>query len=142
MVELHWVENTNFEHFGRPGLVMLGYDQDHDNRLVGQQPRFPEFRFDRIARDATHDCLMNELPSRIAVFKDGVTFAHLFSSVTNETPATSEIIKETIRTLQHEELVDIRDEFGVTKRRSGVQHAKDVIKPPAQKLLFIPGQRE
>ena len=28
MVELHWIENTSFVHFGRPGLLMLGYDPD------------------------------------------------------------------------------------------------------------------
>src|SRR5205807_10591228 len=70
MVSLHWLENTSFAHFGRPGLLMLGYDQDEDIKITGQ-PVFPEFRFDEFALASTHDSLMDELPERLFRFSDG-----------------------------------------------------------------------
>lgn len=137
MAELHWIENTNFAHFGRPGLSMLlGYDQDHDIKVTGQQ-LFPEFRFDEIARASTHDCLMDELPERLFGFKDGITFSKFFSGLTNETPATSEILKEALAQMLREGIIDVRDKTGSVKRHAGIQHHSDVIRPSTQRRLFI-----
>ncbi len=138
MVGLHWLQNTNFAHFGRPGLMMLGYDQDHDIRLTGQR-YFPEFRFDEIAHKSTHECLLDELPERLSGFKDGITFGDLFAELTNETPATSEIMKEALAAIHKECIIEIRDKSGLVKRQAGIQHRTDIIKPSNQRLLFIPG---
>jgi len=138
MVGLHWLENTSFAHFGRPGLLMLGYDQDEDIKITGQQLLFPEFRFDEIARVSTHDCLMRELPERLFAFSDGVTFATFFAGLTNETPATSEIIKAALAVMLQDGMIDIRDKTGLVKRQIGVQHGTDIIRPSRQRRLFNP----
>ena len=139
MVGLHWLENTSFAHFGRPGLVMLGYDQDDDLKIVGQRLPLQEFRFDDIARATTQRALVEELPERLFCCKDGVTFRELFSGLTNESPATSELFRFAIAAMHREGLVDIRDKTGLVKRISGIQHQSDVIKPSAQRRFFIPG---
>jgi hypothetical protein len=36
MTDLHWELGTTFAHYGRPGLYMLGYDQDCDEGWTGQ----------------------------------------------------------------------------------------------------------
>ncbi len=136
MVELHWLEKTSFAHFGRPGLVMLGYDQDDDIRIAGEQLPLAEFRFDEQAHRATHECLMEELPARLFTFTDGITYEQLFSRLTNETPATSEIIKAALAVMLAGGEIDIRDATGLVKRTAGIQHSTDVIKPSGQRLLF------
>ena len=113
---------------------MLGYDQDHDIKITGQ----PEFRFDENARALTHECLMDELPGRLFGFKDGVAFGDFFSRLTNETPATSEIIKSVLGILLKEGAIEVRDKTGLVKRKVGIQHPTDVIKPSTQQLLFHP----
>ena len=133
MVGLHWLENTSFSHFGRPGLSMLGYDQDHDIKITGQP-----FLFDECARTSTHECLMEQLPERLFGFKDGITFDDLFSQLTNETPATSDIFKVELGIIHKEGIIDIRDKSGLVKRQAGIQHRTDVIKPSSQRRLFLP----
>lgn len=140
MVELHWLENTSFAHFGRPGLLMLGYNQDHDIRVTGQKLLLPEFRFDVVAENATHASLMEELPERLYHFKDGVTFQQFFSALTNETPATSRLMKSVLAQLLSSGIVDIKDKTGTITRKAGVQHKSDVIIPSPQRRLFIPGR--
>lgn len=138
MAELHWLENTHFAHFGRPGLMMLGYDQDHDIKVTGQGLLLPEFRFDEIARATTYECLVTELPERISKFDGGVTFAELFASLTNETPATSEIIKAALGEMHRHGEIHIRDETGLVIRQAGIQHRTDVITISKQRRLFVP----
>jgi three-Cys-motif partner protein len=138
MAELHWLENTSFAHFGRPGLLMLGYDQDHDIQITGQPLLFNEFRFDEIARASTLKSLLNELPERLIGCKDGVTFGDFFSGLTNETPATSEILKAALGVLLREGIIDIRDKTGLVRRQTGIQHRTDVMKPSSQPVFFTP----
>jgi hypothetical protein len=132
MVALHWLENTSFAHYGRPGLSMLGYDQDRDIKITGQP-----YLFDESARALTHESLMDQLPARLFTFKDGIAFADFFSGLTNETPATSEIIKEAIAKMLSEGIISVRDKTGLKKRHAGILHRTDLIKPSSQPLLFI-----
>lgn len=136
MVELHWLENTSFAHFGRPGLLMLGYDQDDDTSIT-RQGFFPEFRFDETAQVATKTSLLAELPERIAPHKSGISFKDLFALLTNETPATSEHIKVVLAQLRAEGAIVIRDSAGLVTRESGVQQPTDVIRPSDQKTFIF-----
>ena len=139
MTGLHWLENTSFAHFGGPGLVMLGYDQDHDIKITGQKLLLPEFRFDEIARVTTHECLMDQLPKRLFDFQNGITFRDLFSALTNEMPATSDMLKQVLAPMLQSGMIDVRDRTGLVKRAVGIQRGSDVIKPSRQRRLFIPG---
>jgi three-Cys-motif partner protein len=133
MVGLHWSENTSFAHFGRPGLSMLGYDQDNDVKITGQP-----YLFDDSARKLTHESLMDQLPERLFEFKDGIMFADFFSRLTNETPATMEIMGMVVAMMQREGMIDIRDKTGLVKRQAGIQRPTDVIKPsPQGRLIFL-----
>jgi hypothetical protein len=59
--------------------------------------------------------------------------------LTNETPATSGIIKSALAVLQGEGIIEIRDKTGSVKRRAGIQSWTDVIKPVTQRSLFMLG---
>lgn len=135
MVQLHWQENTGFAHYGRAGLNMLGYDQDFDSRLTGSAP-LPIFRFDGGAKVECHNALIQELPPRIIdSCSDGVQFKSLFATLTNETPATSEIMRAALRQLEREGVFEIHDKDG--KRKRQITAGTDVISRSKQKLIFL-----
>lgn len=131
MVGLHWKEHAGFAHYGKPGLAMLGYDQDRDTKLSGQ-----EFLFDNSAQTLTHEHLLDQLPERVSLFSDGVEFKSLFAHITNETPATSSIIANALNTLRSNGEIEIRDKYGKRTRR--INHSSDVIQTARQKLFFGP----
>jgi hypothetical protein len=131
MVGLHWDENNCFAHYGRPGLVMLGYDPDHDIKVTAQP-----FLFDEAALARTHESLLGELPERIFQQGDGITFSQLFAKLTNESPATSAIMKDAIAVMLKDGEIEIRDKTGNVKRQSGVQHGTDVLKPKPQRTFY------
>jgi three-Cys-motif partner protein len=132
MTELHWAENKSFAHYGGPGLMMLGYDQDFDEKVAGHP-----FLFDDNALQRTNERLLDQLPERLSQHKNGITFASLFSMLTNETPATSDIIKTNLAILLSEGQIEVRDETGLVKRHSGVQRGTDVLKWTPQRVLFL-----
>lgn len=132
MTALHWAENKSFAHYGGAGLNMLGYDQDFDENVAGHP-----FLFDENALERTNETLLDQLPERLSLHKDGVTFADLFESLSNETPATSEILKANLAVLLSEGQIEIRDEKGLVKRHSGVVRGNDVIKRTTQGVLWL-----
>lgn len=93
---LHWEIENHFEHFGRSGLVMLGYDPSADNEVIDQL----KFQFDDQAKESTHTSLLVDIPQRIFdKYPDGVTFGKLFQDTCNETPATKKLIAEAVSKL-------------------------------------------
>ncbi|HZF48589.1 MAG TPA: three-Cys-motif partner protein TcmP [Polyangiaceae bacterium] len=95
--KLHWKIENNFQHFGSPGLNMLGYDPGMDPEVTGQ---LPLYYFDNAARSLTHQGLMRSLPGRISSdYPEGVTFITLFKALCNETTATKDLLAEVVRDL-------------------------------------------
>jgi three-Cys-motif partner protein len=135
MVELHWKESSCFEHFGRSGLRMLGYDQTQDPTWTNQ-PLFDGFQFDSEARKSSERELAGQLPHRVSLFKEGIPFVEFFSKHTNETPATSLIIRDVINQLVTEGDVEVLDRDG--KRRTKITKNSDIIRPSQQRKLFLP----
>lgn len=137
MVAEHWRQNTSFAHYGRSGLQMLGYDPDEDFTLTKQQA-LPGFYFDDSARASSHECLLEQLPERLFDSKDGIQFDQFFAAITNETPVTSEIIKDVLEDLAREGIVKVQGQKG-EKRQGRIQRGSDIIIPSKQKRLFMPG---
>ncbi|MDX2023276.1 MAG: three-Cys-motif partner protein TcmP [Deltaproteobacteria bacterium] len=93
---LHWKLQNHFEHFGGPGLTMLGYDPQEDPGVTRQS----RFVFDDPAMARTRLALVNEIPRRIRELNpSGVSLADLFGAVSNETPATLSMLGESVREL-------------------------------------------
>jgi three-Cys-motif partner protein len=135
MVGVHWQHQNSFAHFGKPGLRMLGYDPDEDVLVTGQ-PYFPGFYFDGKARALTKEALCEELPKLICDNFQCVDFKSLFSSISNGTPATSQILREVLHELANDSRVTIKDESCSKLRRAGIQHESDVIYVHRQTRLF------
>uniref|UniRef100_UPI00196AEB0F three-Cys-motif partner protein TcmP n=1 Tax=Aquisphaera insulae TaxID=2712864 RepID=UPI00196AEB0F len=135
MTGVHWERHNSVAHYGGAGLKMLGYDPEQDVVVTGQKP-LPGFFFDDKAQAMTEGALLDELPRRIYEFSDAVEFQRLFALITNETPATSQMLRKSIRILAREGLLRVRDASGLTERRAGIQAESDIVTIPAQKLLF------
>lgn len=95
--ELHWTIQNHFSHYGDAGLGMLGFDP-YREPVPGQL----SFAFDSIAKQRTEQSLLQQLPDRIGSYAAGVQFSDLFGAVTNETPATKEMLRAVLTMLCRE----------------------------------------
>jgi hypothetical protein len=131
MSKLHWDHHTHFTHSGRAGLNMLGYDPERDPNLT-KQLLLPTFDFDDDARLRSEAELKEQLPERVDAFHNGIPFEQLFASLTNETPATSDIIKEVLFSLARQGVVRFKDKSGGRKVGSQLKKS-DIVLPTSQK---------
>jgi len=131
---LHWTIENHFEHYGGPGLAMLGYDPDKDPEVTGQLPL--PFRFDDQARARTHKSLVEVLGRRIAsTSPDGVAFDHLFAQVCNETPATRAMLAGAVRDLCIAGELEKRGGEGEQRAPATAPKPDDIIRPARQRTF-------
>lgn len=138
MTEVHWHHHNHFIHFGDAGLdmfQMVGYDPEHDDRFLKQQPF--GFEFDNIARSRSVETLKEQFPRHIAASSEGVTFGELFASTCNTSPASAEIYREALTELIQAKLVTIKGDDGVVRRSANQIQAADRIVVPSQRDLFF-----
>jgi three-Cys-motif partner protein len=130
MVDLHWQENKSFAHYGGAGLNMLGYDQDFDSQLTCH-----EFLFDDAALELTTEKLLVQLPEKLFQFKDGIMFNEFFSNVTNECPATMDIMNAIISRLVREGDLVILGRDGKLQNQIRTRH--DIVKPTSERYIRL-----
>lgn len=132
MAKLHWELHNHFEHYGGAGLKMLGYNPKYDSSLTRQLP----FSFDNAARQATLAALAEDLPTKIWPFLDGVPFDHLFAEIANDTPAHSDIVKESILALARDGVFEVLGRGGGKVRQLDRLDDKAIVRPFRQTRLF------
>jgi hypothetical protein len=135
MVGIHWLQNTSFAHYAKPGLNMFGYDQD-DDQFRSSQLWLPGYFFDETARALTHEAIHEQLARQIVDSREAIDVQSIFAVVSNGTPATVQMLRDVLRDLASEGVISIRDETGLTARTKGVRSDKDVIRATGQRLLF------
>jgi three-Cys-motif partner protein len=135
MVGIHWLQNTSFAHYAKPGLNMFGYNQDADHSRSSQL-WLPGYFFDETARALTHETIHGQLARQIVDGGEPIDVQTLFADVSNGTPATVQMLRDVLRELAAEGAISIRDETGLTARTRGVQSDKDVIRATGQRRLF------
>jgi three-Cys-motif partner protein len=132
--DLHWTIENHFEHFGGPGLAMLGYDPDRDPAVTGQLPL--PFRFDDQARKRTHNSLVESLGQRIAsTTLDGIEFDNFFAEVCNETPATKSMLAAAIRDLCIAGELEKGGGEGEQRSATTALKGNDIIRPARQRTF-------
>jgi three-Cys-motif partner protein len=137
MKQQHWALHNHFGHYGRPGLGMLGFDPSQPDPGVQTS-----FTFDATARERTVAALTAELPSRIFSRTSGTRVASLFAAVANETPATSDLLKEAIARIAQDETFELRGPKGIREKRVERVDDDDVIRPRQQPRLFVTGRKD
>jgi three-Cys-motif partner protein len=135
MVSIHWLQNTSFAHYAKPGLNMFGYNLDEDHSRSSQL-WLPGYFFDETARALTREAIHEQLARQIVDGRRPIDVETLFAEVSNGTPATVEMLRDVLRDLASEGVVSIRDESGLTARTRGVQSDRDVVRATGQGRLF------
>jgi len=135
MTRLHWELNNHFQHYGKPGLNMLGYDPANDVSIKDQFSL--DFMFDNNARKLTHDALLKDIPEFLHSYKDGLPFSKFFAITCNETPADDKLYKEVLNQLLQAKEVDITGESGELRRSGYALKNKDIIRLSQQKKLIF-----
>jgi three-Cys-motif partner protein len=129
---LHWEVENHFQHFGGPGLMMLGYDPSADPDVTRQT----SFRFDDDARSRTRKALMETLAARISsAHPGGVVFDDLFREVCNETPATRELLSISVRDLCVLGELEKSGEGGERRAPATLPHGNDLVRVARQGVL-------
>lgn len=131
MTALHWELQNHFQHLGRPGLNMLGFDPDRDFEAQG----YRVFNFDNEAEQAALDSLRADLPRVISELPGGLTFDQLFDFVTNSTPATREHIHQTLQLLSLDREIEVFSPSNKLRGRGCVINGADRIRIPKQLRL-------
>lgn len=132
MKSLHWQEQNHFMHFGAEGLNILAFDP---RRLddVGQAT----FDFGDFARERTLAALNEDLVRRVCdAHAHGITVGTLLTSVANETPATSSMIRQSLFELDRHRALDVRSASGRSRKHVDRLHSDDEIHPRRQFILL------
>jgi hypothetical protein len=116
---------------------MLGYDPASDDEIRGQLSLGLGYRFDDIARARTITQLRAQLPERIHAYEDGVSFGQFFADICNETPATKELLCDTIENLIGVREVEVLGPRGERRRKAGAIRDQDVIRAPSQRFFIF-----
>lgn len=138
MTRIHWQNNTNFIHYGGPGMDMfkvLGYVPSQDANYTGQQPL--GFCFDESAMDASVKALMGQMPDKVYHDDEGITFGELFATTCNESPASAGLYRTAIGELMELHEVEVISADGGQRRSANRIHDTDLIVPPRQRKWFF-----
>lgn len=120
MMKLHWDKQNTFQHFGKAGLKMLiGYESESKNSL---------FEFDNFAKQQSIITLSKELPPMIRNLQE-ISFDQLKNCIINDTPATVDIIKESLNNSIETGEISIMSYDKTSKRRKFTTiRPNDIIK--------------
>lgn len=130
MTQLHWKLKNHFAHYGGSGLRMFGYDPSKDEGLIGITDLFSsgEFSFDEVARQQTLKSIIDDLPRMIHQFPEGISFYEFYRHVANNTPATTDQIREVAEMLIKIGELDIRGPQGERRLKGNTIHNNDIIR--------------
>jgi three-Cys-motif partner protein len=137
MTRIHWKYNNHFVHYGGPGLDMfrvLGYVSKKDGRLSGYQCSM--FEFDEDAKQASTNKLVTQITPLIYADSDGMTFAELFATTCNLSPASADIYRDAIDLLRKYREVEVVSSTTGKRTQARIQDG-DRIVIPSQRSLFV-----
>lgn len=134
MTKLHWQNHNTSVHYGSAGLNMLGYNHRFKESLFGDV-----FLFDQTAKEKSIAMLKNELPE-IIFNQKSIVFSDLVTKVINHTPATIDMLKESLNEhVSYGEII-VKSEEGITRKKSSsIKHSDRITTPYApQKRFYFP----
>ncbi|AEJ01254.1 hypothetical protein Nit79A3_1422 [Nitrosomonas sp. Is79A3] len=126
MTRIHWEKNTNFIHYGGPGMEMfsaLGYIPSYDGSYTGQ----PGFLFDDYARDQSIKTLMEQIPYIIYPDPDGMPFGEMFATTCNMSPASAQVYRDAVGELIQLGELEVIGQDGSKRRSAKNIHDTDQI---------------
>jgi len=139
MMELHWMHGNHFSHFLEPDLYVLGHHAGIGTRLRDQNDMDfgVAFEFDAVAKKQCCDGLGRKLVSKI-FDTDGVRFGQLLKSVGNQTPATANMIRQSLDPAIRARDLEVISERGVRRAQGSSLRESDVLRPRQRSMIFLP----
>lgn len=133
MIKTHWDVGNLFRHYGGPGtkMHMWGYNARNDPGLSG----ILDFGFDDIDRNECIKALQAELPDLIYGQEEGTTFEKLANSISNNTVAWQDLIKEQLGFLQSEGELEIITPNGNQREAASRISDDDVLRRKRQAVF-------
>lgn len=141
MMNLHWQKANHFSNFLEPDIFTLGYRTGSDSDATHQAAMElgEEHSFDAIADQRCRSGLAQKLVPMLYSLDEPVRFGEFLSSIGSSTPATADMIRDTLTpALQAGELSGTSDE-GRRREKGTTLKATDLIGPSRQRMLFLPG---
>ncbi len=141
MANAHWRHHNHFGHYGLPGFDMLhtGYAA----KLNPENSLQAAFEFDDVAKSASNDAMLSQIPSMLAKHPDGVSFGTFFLHNINTTPATRRMVQDSILELVRGKEVHVVGEVGEKRNVRTDLRDEHILRLPAQKsFLFSSGQHK
>ena len=135
MTRIHWEKNNHFVHYGGAGLDMfhvLGYVSENDDVRAGQSGLF---EFDDVARKASTEQLVAQIAPLIYDDPNGMSFAELFATTCNFSPASADVYRDAVDVLRSHKEIEIISSSTGKATNARVQDG-DWIKVPDQRGLF------
>ena len=133
MIQRHWDSANTFEHFGRGGLNMLGWDE---------RGEYPLFRFGEVEQDLVHEQLLASVPPEIHALaaESPVTVDAVRHMLANETAARFCDLDRVLMALYRGRELEIRLANGSLRGTSSVRlKPTDLIALPRQPWLPMRG---
>ncbi|WP_296655271.1 three-Cys-motif partner protein TcmP [Paraburkholderia sp.] len=136
MAQAHWQHHNHFGHYGPPGLDMLrtGYAAVINRESSPQAT----FQFDDVARAASTDAMLAQIPRKLAARPNGIPFGEFFLSHINSTPATMKMVEASVLELVRAKEIQVVDTVGAIRSVRTSLRPNHIIRLPSQKsFAFI-----
>jgi hypothetical protein len=137
MTQIHWQHNNHFIHYGGAGLDMfrvIGYVSKNDARLAGHQPSL--FKFDDDAKRASTDLLVSQIAPMIYANDDGMTFAKLFSTTCNLSPASADIYRSAVNALRDLREIEVVSATTGKPTQARIKDGDRLVVPSQRNLIL------
>jgi three-Cys-motif partner protein len=141
MMELHWGHANHFSHHLDPDIFTLGYDANRDELITGQATLdSEEFKFDALAADRCRTGLSEKLTRKLHDNLGPITFGDLVTGIGNSTPATANLIRQSLNIpIQVGDLV-ATSARGVKREKGASLKETDILIPSRQISIFLMSQ--
>jgi len=130
MATAHWRYHNHFGHYGLPGFDMLhtGYAA----KLNPENSLQAAFEFDDLAKSASNNAMLEQIPSMLAKYPDGIPFGDFFLGNINTTPATRKMVQDSILELVRGKEVHVLGEVGQKRNVRTDLRDEHILRLPSQ----------
>jgi three-Cys-motif partner protein len=137
MMELHWNLANHFSHFLEPDIFTLGHTAGRGSKLRDQHDIDfgAGFHFDAVAAKRCEDGLHTKLLPYL-FNKEQVLFGDLLGSLGNSTPATAEMIRNSLDPAVRSGEIEAVSKSGVHRELGRSLQATDILRA-TQRSLFV-----
>lgn len=135
MATTHWSHHNHFAHYGRAGFNM--FSTGYISKLDDENKLQMGFDFSEVAATISKDTMMEQIPQMLFDGAEGMTFEQFFLKLINTTPATRNMVEETLLELHKVGNILVVDEQGEASKSRVSLKANHVLQLPSQRTFLF-----